>query len=232
MSLSGNYVSIKHVLNRILREQPFIEQLNLADAVEWAGQFINKLGAEKLYKRYNCEVEILENSGKLPDNFKYIEAIRDKYNNVQMKVSLNKFPHGINSGTHFENNQSYTIRENIIFTDFEEGTLEVVYRGYRLDDDGFPEIPDDERIIEGVYWYIVYKLAYIKFMSDQLSATKFQYIEQMYLTYIRSARYKAIMPNKQEMEAIKDQELRLVPDVDAYKNSFVTLDSIENIKLR
>lgn len=232
MNLSGNYISIKHVLNRILREQPFIEQINLADAVEWAGQFINKLGAEKLYKRYNCEIEITDNRGQLPDNFKYIEAIRDEYNNVQLKPSINKFPHGINDNTVFENNQAYTIRENIIFTDFEEGTLQVVYRGYRLDEDGFPEIPDDERIIEGVYWYIVYKIAYAKFMVDQLSAIKFQYIEQMYLTYIRSARYKAVMPDKQEMEAIKDQELRLVPDPAAYQNSFVNLDTIETIKLR
>ena len=232
MKLNGNYVSIKFILNRLLIEQPFVSQINISEAAEWTGQFFNSLGINDLYQIYPCEVEISENRGLLPTNYKSIKAIREKTDRLQMKETINQFPKGQNPNTEYENYEDFSIKGNVIFTDFESGTLEVLFEGYRLDEDGFPEIPDEERIINGVYWFIAYKLAYKAWMIGKLVDSKFAYVEREMLFYTASARYFGKMPSKQKMESIKDQQLRLVPDTTAYKDSFVTLDNIEEIRLR
>lgn len=232
MKVNGNYVSVKFILNRILVEQPFIERINLGDVVEWTGEFIKYLGVNDLYETYTCEVDITDYRGVLPPNYQSINAIREKSEKLGLKETINKFPKGLNPNTDYQNYADFSIKDKCIFVDFETGTLEISFEGFILDEDGFPKIPDEERIIQGVYWYIVHKIAYGMWMVGKLPNDKFAYIDQKKAFHMASSRYYGKMPSKQKMESIKDQQLRLVPDTNAYKDSFVTLNNIEEIKIR
>ena len=39
----------------------------------------------------------------------------------------------------------YRLNNNYIFTNFEEGSVEISYTAFVTDDDGYPMVPDDER---------------------------------------------------------------------------------------
>src|SRR5690606_12844330 len=72
----------------------------------------------------------------------------------------------------------YEIKENVIFVGFETGSIEMEVLGYRLDEDGFPLIPDEERTIKCIYWYIAQKVAYPKWAMGKLPDKVFSYVDQ------------------------------------------------------
>lgn len=223
----SKFVSLKFILNRLLHDEPYITDINLGDAIEWAGECINLLGIKSLYKTFTCTVDIKDYRGKLPLNFKDIEAIREKESKVALNDSTNKFATEEDGRQKLE----FEIKENIIFVGFETGTLEIKYKGYNLDEDGFPKIPDDERVIKCIYWYIAYKIAYPKWAMGKLSDKLYLHVEQQNLFYMGSARYKGKTPNKMQMQSIVDQQMQIIPNRFLYRNNFANKGNIEKITI-
>ena len=216
-------INIKFVLNKVLK-LPFIHTINLGDAVELTGEFINSLGLKDLYSYYSCIIPIVDYCGTLPDNFYEIEAIRDVATGVNTQESLGKF--GLNY-----NNFEHQIVDRIINVHFKEGSIEVLFKGYKLDEDGFPTIPDDEQFIKGLYWYIAHHYAFNKWLLDELSETKYREIEMQHLHYMGSARYSGLIPNKTKMQSIINQQMMVTPNMNLYRDSFLDLANIENYSL-
>lgn len=232
MKQSKNQVSIKFILNRLLQREPYIKQLNLGEAVELTGEFINSLGIQDLYKFYICQVSIINYKGELPGNFYDIEAIRESNSKLNLNETIGKFSIDTDKENDLINDEfDFDIKENIIHVNFKEGNLDIVFKGYKLDEEGFPTIPDDERIIKGIYWYIAHQKAYEAFMRDEISQVKYQKIEQEHLFYLGSSRYKGKMPNKMRMQSIVDQQMKVVPNMNLYRDSFLDKSNIENYKI-
>lgn len=231
MKQHHKFISIKQVLNRILSDEPHIKSINLGDAVEWAGTCLNLLGVNSVHKSYICTVSIENYRGELPENFKDIEAVREVHSNVGLTETINKFPYSETENTKKINELKIVIEEDIIKTEFETGTLEVRYIGYNLDEEGFPKIPDEERIIQLIYWYITYKETYKLWVLGKVKDSLYVKTEQEYLHYMRSARNNEKIPDKTQMQAIVDQTLQLVPNQYKYTNNFVDLENIDKIEL-
>lgn len=65
---------------------------------------------------------------------------------------------------------TYTLNKNHIFTNFEEGFVEMAYLRIALDDEGYPLIPDDESWIKACEYDIAYRvLLRAAFSGDQRS---------------------------------------------------------------
>ena len=226
-----NFVSIKYILNRLLRDEPYITEINLGDAIEWAGDCLNALGITELFSICYTTVKIKDYRGAFPSNFKSIEAIREVSYGKGLKVSLNKFPHSSENYKNALNSLGITIDNGVIFTGFKEGEIEIKYTGYNLDEQGYPKINDDERLIRCIYYYIAEKKAYQKFVMGKLPQQIYDRIEQQSLFYLSSARYKGKTPSKLKMQSILDQQVQLVPNQDLYSDNFVTLQNIEKLKI-
>lgn len=226
-----NTVSIKFILNKLLRDEPYIPELNLGDAIEWAGECINLLGINSLYVSDICKIDIKDYRGVFPSNFKKLEAIREVDTNIALSETTRKFPKGQSSDSIAINELDFDIKENVIFTGFEKGTIECKILKYNLDEEGFPLIPDEERTINCIYWYIAQKVAWKQFAIGNMPQGIYDRIDQQASWYMGSARYKGKTPNKQKMQSIMDQQMQIVPNQFLYRHSFVNLENIENIKL-
>jgi hypothetical protein len=122
---------------------------------------------------------------------------------------------------------TYNLNNNFIFTSFEEGQIEIAYDKFPLDDRGFPLVPDDEGVIQGMSWYIAYKLAYILWMNDQLSRAKFDYVRGEKDWYIGKAISRARILSKDQMETWKNMSVRLITKMNAHDSHFSNIGNQE-----
>jgi len=122
---------------------------------------------------------------------------------------------------------TYKIQGDYIFTDFKEGNIELVYTSYPIDNEGFPMIPDDEKYISALEYYITYKLDWKRWRRNPASPGLKAVVndsEQQYLFAVASARTKAHIPSVDQMESLKNMWLRSIPKPNEHSNGFKTLN--------
>ena len=231
MKYHTKFISIKHILNRLLKDEPYINEINLGDAVEWAGNCINRLGANSLYTFSICEVTITNCKGSLPINFRDIEAIRDTKHGLALAETHNKFPIAQSEHTDIVNPLEYSIVDNIIFMEFDEGTIEILYKGYKIDEDGLPQIPDMQRVIDYIYWNIAHQIAYPLWAMGKLTDKVYNYVHQKKLFHGAAARLKLKLPDKKGMQSIINQTMQIVPNQNLYQDNFVNIRNVNRLKV-
>ena len=125
----------------------------------------------------------------------------------------------------------YFIKPGWIVTNKKKGFIKLAYKAIAVDERGYPLIPDLTSYQEAVYWYVVMKLTFPKFMSGKLttSSSKYsqKYAQQTYFytqsqwNFYRNQAYaEAMMPTADDMQNIKNDWNKLVPDWDGYDTFF------------
>ena len=119
----------------------------------------------------------------------------------------------------------YFIKPGWIVTNRNKGYIKLSYKAIAVDERGYPLIPDLTSYQEAIYWYVVMKLTFPKFMSGKLttSSSKYsqKYAQQTYFytqsqwNFYRNQAYaEAMMPTADDMQNIKNDWNKLVPDWD------------------
>ena len=119
----------------------------------------------------------------------------------------------------------YFIKPGWIVTNQKHGFIKLSYKAIAVDERGYPLIPDLISYQEAIYWYVVMKLTFPKFMSGKLttSSSKYsqKYAQQTYFytqsqwNFYRNQAYaEAMMPTADDMQNIKNDWNKLVPDWD------------------
>lgn len=129
-------------------------------------------------------------------------------------------------------NPKYKLNNGFIYTNFKNGFVEMSYRALPIDDYGMPMVPDNERYIKAVEWYLIYRLDHKRWRTTRNSMDKeiMRDSEQQYLWYVGGAKTKALTPSMDMMEAIKNMILRSIPKINAHKSGFANTDIIEKRK--
>ena len=120
----------------------------------------------------------------------------------------------------------YFIKPGWVVTNKDKGYIKFAYKAIATDERGYPLIPDLTSYQEAIYWYVVMKFAFPKFMSGTLSgssskyAAKFSkdtyfYIQQQWNFYRNQAYAEAMMPTADDMKNIKNDWHKLIPDYEA-----------------
>ena len=117
---------------------------------------------------------------------------------------------------------TYFIKPGWIVTNQKHGFIKLVYKSIATDERGYPLIPDLASYQEAVYWYVMMKLSFPKFLKGRLGGRSvydnrisYQYMQQQWCFYAKQAYAEAMMPTPDDMRSIKNDWLKLIPDVDA-----------------
>lgn len=124
---------------------------------------------------------------------------------------------------------SYFIKPGWIVTNMPKGFIKLSYKRLLLDEKGYPVIPDLPSYIEAVYWYVVMKIQFPKFLKSNMvgkqrinaEAQKYTYVQQQWNFYRNQAYAECMMPDAGEMRAIKNDWTKLVPDWDSDDTFFI-----------
>lgn len=121
---------------------------------------------------------------------------------------------------------SYWIKPGWLVLNKQDGFVKMSYKAIATDERGYPLIPDLASYQEAIYWYVMMKLSFPKFLKGSLGGkarynqSTFFYIQQQWNFYRNQAYAEAMMPNEGEMLSIKNEWTKLIPDWSADENFF------------
>lgn len=133
-------------------------------------------------------------------------------------------------GTNVDKAQ-YFIKPGWLVTNKNKGYIKLAYKAIAVDERGYPLIPDLTSYQEAIYWYVVMKLSFPKFMEGTLSGkgskysakysqSSYYFIQQQWNFYRNQAYAEAMMPTADEMQSIKNSWHQLIPDMNANDTFF------------
>ena len=140
----------------------------------------------------------------------------------------------------FGDRPEYFIKPGWLVTNKHAGYIKLSYKAIAVEERGYPLIPDLSSYQEAIYWYVVMKLSFPKFMSGTLSgggskyAAKYSqqaylYVQQQWNFYRNQAYAEAMMPTADDMDNIKNDWAKLIPDWDARSTSFGDIGKEQSI---
>jgi len=118
---------------------------------------------------------------------------------------------------------TYLITPGYVKTNVETGYIMLSYQAIPTDIDGYPLIPDDQSYLEAIYWYITMKLLYPQWQRGTIRDGIYYDAKRSWNFYCKQAYGNALMPNKDQLESIKNSWLRLVPEINEHSSGFSTL---------
>lgn len=131
------------------------------------------------------------------------------------------------SNTKSVNKLEYFIKPSWIVTNVNEGYIKLSYKAIATDERGYPLIPDLASYQEAIYWYVVMKLSFSKFLKGHLggkgvnnNGNVYNYIRQQWNFYCAQAYAEAMMPTADDMQNIKRDWNKLIPDWDGDETFF------------
>lgn len=127
----------------------------------------------------------------------------------------------------------YKINNNVIFTSFENGYINLAYKAYPTDDDGFLMVPDDEKLRAAIKYHLIYKIDFRRWRANPASPGMKALLndsEQRRDFYVGAARNKAHIPTYDKMESIKNRWIGLIPRINEHMNGFTSLNKREKRK--
>ena len=132
-----------------------------------------------------------------------------------------------NGGAQENRRITFDINNNHITLSVKEGNVCIAYLAVPTDDDGLPLIPEDTSYQLAIKKYLTMKIDYIAWRRGELRSDIFQHSEQEWQWYVGQAGNKAKMPSIDQLEGIKNQVMRLLPNINAHETFFATQVSPE-----
>lgn len=194
-------------------------------------------------------IDIEDYRGQLPNNLQQVVQVRDytsktplmeskylffqspnKTDLEQTQAIINEEGGSVEYSTSQQSSStrldqfSYKISDGWIYCERKDTKLELAYKAYPIDEDGFPMIPEDAKFIRALKTFLIFKLDYLAWRKGIISEAIFRASEQDYYYAAGAAQSKANMPNLEMMESIRRFSSLLVSDPNQYLKSFKYLN--------
>lgn len=176
---------------------------------------------------------------KFAANYAEVLAIASNSQDLPAHVSLIPMTQGTDSiqehyncmpGESSNSEMTFSLTNNKIYTNIEEGVVFLAYKAIAVDENCFPLIPDNIKLIRAIESYIKYKWFDILNDMDKVTDRKLAKAEADYCWNIGQAQSDMIMPNETEMEALVNSITKLLPSTDQFKQRMKFVGSREYMK--
>lgn len=171
--------------------------------------------------------DFYDKNNKAVDNIKDVEYTEHKLNTSQSQLytqnGMKYYEKVVNDPKYGQ--PEYFIKPGWIVLNKKDGYVKLAYKSIATDERGYPLIPDLSSYQEAIYWYVVMKLSFPKFMAGTLgqggkrgvnnSQNVYFYTQQQWNFYRNQAYAEAMMPTADNMRSIKNEWNKLVPEWDA-----------------
>lgn len=226
---TGKRTSIKRVLEKVYRDYGLNTEVVWADVIEWVAEAINLLGLVPSYENKIKKIVIENYRGELPCDIMFIKAIRTFDTLMPLIRSFDQF-HLANT-YRCEDEEvalevcdsdvlTYTCNDNFIFTSFKEGELELSYTAIPTDEEGLPMIPDEDTYIRAMAAYVGERLISRLFWQGKATIGLKKEAETERDWAFGSAKMTMVIPDPDKMESLKNQFLRLIPNIHQHSRGF------------
>lgn len=226
------YISIKQVLDNIL-EHPLLKDTSFERAVNYTVRFIRIVGCPRIFEEKTAIIDIEEYRGLLPCDLEQIIQVRThgpcNPHYGTFRYSTDDFHMSENKQKSFD--LTYKVQNNVIFTTIRSGQIEVSYRAFAVDSDGYPLIPDNSSFIRALELFIKKHVFTQLFDTNQISSQVYNNTCQEYAWAVGQAQNELIKPSIDEMESIANSLNTLIIRATEHRTGFVDNGVKERIRL-
>lgn len=232
---NSKYISIKEVTNNIKRGRLF-KDLPFEAVIDYTVDVMRLIVNEKYMVTLPALIDVKQYKGPLPCGFEYMVQCTkfDGKSFYPMHTSTDNFSTVYNNtlkpsvGTSY----TYTLNNNVIFTDFEEGQLFIVYKSIPLDAEEYPMIPDNVNVKLAVENYIKFRHLENMASDEKVVERALQRAEQEYLWYVGKSRAAATNMTLDEMETFANSMSQLFVDPSQFKDRLQFLSNQEFLRIK
>lgn len=156
-------------------------------------------------------------------------------NHAQLYSSLSKNVADYRRFDVLDNEPTYFIKPGWVVINKPFGYIKLSYKAIGTDERGYPLIPDLASYQEAIYWYVMMKLNFPKFLNGSLGGRSkynyntYTYIQHQWQFYRNQAYADAMMPTEGDMMSIKNEWNKLVPDFNEDMHFFKDVGKQERI---
>lgn len=218
--------SIKIVLDKILRH-PLMQDMSLETAVDYAVDFMRIVGVPKMFSEKVVELRTKDYRVKLPCDYYKIIQIKPTGRPALIASTDNFFM----GGRYGENNNTYKIQGNIIYTSLEKDTLWVSYLAIDTDEDGYPLIPDNSSFTRALELYIKKQWFTILFDLGKITPAVLQNTQQEYAWAVGDCMTEFNRLSIDEMEAFSNSWRTMIMRTNEQSKGFNSNGTREQLKI-
>ena len=233
--------NIRRILDRVMRH-PMLRDIPFETAVEYTVDFISLMGTPAIYDEKTAIVKVKDWKGELPCDF--VEMIQVR---VSPKQSCRRWDNcGIVAATpvyrysgksfhmsDFKPNEwatgelTYKTQGMVIFTSTKDIDLEIAYRGFAVDDEGYPLLPDNSSFLRGLENYIKLQWFTILFDMGKISQNILYNAQQEYAWAAGDAQSEFSRLDLDKAETLFNSFKTLLPRNNEHWKAFFTNGSKE-----
>lgn len=236
---NGKQVSLKNIMWRIA-SHPLMKDINYEDAAMYAIEAINLIGAPLTFtnKVTRPPIKVDDFKATLPSDLKLIRGVKMHDTDIALKYATNiyhddKCKEDFGENCYYDSDYTYTVQSNVITTSFEEGLIVISYQALPLDKEGYPMIPDDQKVKEAIRYFIMY--CHLEGLYDlgKIPQRTFYRIEQNKNWYIGAAQSSMQMQGMDHLQSTMNAVNRLLINNREHSRAFKYLQQQEtNVKYR
>lgn len=251
------FVSLFRIMEEMNMDFKFLSaEIDWQDLLVWTSKYIGLVGSPKMYVTKTTgehpltpHIVVSQHRGELPVDFitelpggvrdasshdVYLKASDSFYESYSKSVrTQNQSDESLKVEQPYEyaDHMTYAINDYYLILSDEEANIELAYKAIRIDEKGYPMIPDNERIIEGLKWFIAEKVAFNMWGASLMSKDVFQEIKQNRDWYFASAQSASVQMSPDEMETFSRAWVRLNPAVHQHAFSFRFMGLREDLNI-
>jgi len=226
---NGQTISLKNIIWTVLRN-PLAADLTYEEAAGFSIEAIRLLGAPLSFedKVTNPALIITNNKVGLPPELLEIRGARlitnlDNYEDgaIALRHATDIYHNSNNCDTtqsYIE--YTYTTQKGIMFTSVPDGNVQISYRALLVDEEGYPLIPNDQKVIMAIEYYILHRFLEPLWIIGKVTDKAFSYIEQKRHFYMGGASTSMRLAGMDHLESTMNTINRLIINTQAHSNFF------------
>lgn len=237
---NSQYNSLGTIIWSILKN-PLASELTYEEAAEYALECIKLLGAPVIYLNKLEKLNLTSYKAQLPCDLLYIEGVEyfdgGTTEPIAMREATNiyhldtdEFSNENSQKNHNRNEFTYKIQNGIIFTSMCDGCVQIAYKAIATDEEGYPLIPDNQKVQLALEYYILSRYLEPLWMMGKITDKAFEYIQQKRYFYVPSAYTSLTMPGMDKMESMMNAINRLIINTTSHQNKFKKLGEKERLR--
>lgn len=213
---------------------PMMRDIPFETAVEYTVDFISLMGTPALYDEKTAIVKVDNWRGELPCDF--VEMIQ-----VRIAPDSNDAKHFVGTPVyrysghsfHMSNTKpyngglTYKTQGMVIFTSTKDVDVEIAYRAFAVDDEGYPLLPDNTSFLRGLENYIKMQWFTILFDMGKLPQAVLQNAQQEYAWAAGDAQSEFSRLDLDKAETLFNSFATLLPRNNEHWKAFFTNGSKE-----
>lgn len=115
---------------------------------------------------------------------------------------------------------TYTTQKGIFYSSIEEGNVQISYKALMVDEEGYPLVPDNQKVIMALHYYILHRYLEPLWMMGKITDKAFQYIEQKRHFYMGGAGTSMQLAGIDHLESVMNTINRLIINTQAHTNFY------------